>query len=154
MRISDWSSDVCSSDLSWPGSGTCPTPWPAWPCWPRSMPFWLRIFSCRVSPRPPQRLVGRAVKWGGHHGHRRYCKPRLRNLSDGIRRGGDRKTCPSRCIAAPPALRLASPDDLASVPRALSDGRPLPSDRRCDGGASDRSLVERADLAGDRKSVV
>src|SRR3546814_9979362 len=79
------------------------------------MPFWLRIFSCKVSPRPPQRLVGRAVKRGGHHDHRRYCKPRLYNLSDGIRRGGGRKPCHSRCIAAPPALRLRSEEHTSEL---------------------------------------
>src|SRR3546814_5829890 len=29
MRISDWSSDVCSSDLPWSGSRCCKQPWSA-----------------------------------------------------------------------------------------------------------------------------
>src|SRR3546814_3694479 len=54
MRISDWSSDVCSSDLA-PGT------WAATPPWRRCSPRWTRLRAAARTPTPRSRSEERRV---------------------------------------------------------------------------------------------
>src|SRR3546814_6681014 len=60
MRISDWSSDVCSSDLSAPGPRGAPA---AGPCRPRPRAARRRASTARPAGNPAARQIGRASCW-------------------------------------------------------------------------------------------
>src|SRR3546814_2896062 len=87
MRISDWSSDVCSSDLTWSGacSRTAPTPasstesptrtWPSttWSVtrsrpWTRSTPFRIPASPCRARSTV-RRATTETIPWARSEEH-------------------------------------------------------------------------------------
>src|SRR3546814_16362713 len=80
MRISDWSSDVCSSDLSGPASRR-PSPWRrAPPRWPRSATsWWLAAVPPASGPRSEERRVGKECVVRVDLGGRRIIKTKTQN---------------------------------------------------------------------------
>src|SRR3546814_244020 len=123
MRISDWSSDVCSSDLIPSISDASCRRWPISPmprrgCLPKRA--WRRDLSFRPAISAMALQPSTRERWARRSG--RSC---WRPTPTGRSAGGGPRVFTSRAPLSPP-----SPTRWTSAPRAISSGCPLPQ-RAC-----------------------